>query len=857
MKTFPTAKEAFEFIKNGYSDLASEWEGVKDRDNVKEDDVRGTENRPRTAKDYRNGKDVTSEEFAETFGFRGGQFGNWVNQGEGRKDRQGMLNQAYDALMDLADIVGIPPKAVSLNGSLGIAFGARGSGKASAHYEPDTLVINLTKTRGAGVLAHEWFHALDNYFSHQRGGGVPMATGMSQLDYRKANYITYKPEPLYVHKTKQSTPITKATLERYASTSGTRGQPGGYYDPENWHLDPKHPEGVRPEVERRIAELVDALNASPMAQRAAMNDKAPEGYWSRIIERAARSFENYVISKMMERGYHNDYLANVREVADFPRSKERYPYLLPEEVKPIAEAFDNLFSTIETKETDSGVAMFSRGGEAPSTPISQVRAAITKAYGNLLSQLEKRGLVTVTQTQEQAIDAAAQARSDKTGESVESIKESLMESVNNSAAMRLWIGSRTVNDSIIPETEEYEGNITGDLAFIGGNKNVPSGSLRVAVGIATGPHQGFGITHMADNAGRDSRRMPQRETGNLAEDLMREAISVMSGVSSVHNDGDYIFVNNRLKKAIVTEFNNGVYSVTSVRPFNGNPESLWGKSEWNGRLAFPSRTAMDAAPSTQSSKETEPHLGRHGQEVISEKFNLTPKSEKSQPTVTIKKRRSIDVKRSADGHVQGFFDPQTGQSFLISDNLTEESAPGVLIHEAGIHMANDGTLDPIFSRAQSLIKMGKGNAFFDGVKQRLDSAGETGAEESAAYLVEAYEKDRVNAPKSVAKWVQDFIAAVRGWMHKNGILIKANDLTVADIAAIARANARSLASESSEGGLKFSKEAQVTSDAFRKWFGDSKVVDADGKPLVVYHGTGADFNVFDLSKFGLTDNGYG
>lgn len=31
---------------------------------------------------------------------------------------------------------------------------------------------------------------------------------------------------------------------------------------------------------------------------------------------------------------------------------------------------------------------------------------------------------------------------------------------------------------------------------------------------------------------------------------------------------------------------------------------------------------------------------------------------------------------------------------------------------------------------------------------------------------------------------------------------------------------------------------------FKAWFGDSKVVDADGKPLVVYHGTGADFSEF-------------
>lgn len=46
------------------------------------------------------------------------------------------------------------------------------------------------------------------------------------------------------------------------------------------------------------------------------------------------------------------------------------------------------------------------------------------------------------------------------------------------------------------------------------------------------------------------------------------------------------------------------------------------------------------------------------------------------------------------------------------------------------------------------------------------------------------------------------------------------------------------------------KDAQGFSEdtpAFRAWFGDSKVVDADGKPLVVYHGTSADFEAFQIS----------
>jgi N12 class adenine-specific DNA methylase len=42
--------------------------------------------------------------------------------------------------------------------------------------------------------------------------------------------------------------------------------------------------------------------------------------------------------------------------------------------------------------------------------------------------------------------------------------------------------------------------------------------------------------------------------------------------------------------------------------------------------------------------------------------------------------------------------------------------------------------------------------------------------------------------------------------------------------------------------------AQTDTPAFKKWFGDSKVVDADGKPLVVYHGTGNTFTSFNLDQ---------
>ena len=43
-------------------------------------------------------------------------------------------------------------------------------------------------------------------------------------------------------------------------------------------------------------------------------------------------------------------------------------------------------------------------------------------------------------------------------------------------------------------------------------------------------------------------------------------------------------------------------------------------------------------------------------------------------------------------------------------------------------------------------------------------------------------------------------------------------------------------------------QADTNSPEFKAWFGDSKVVDAEGKPLIVYHGTAAAFDAFDISK---------
>ncbi|MBL9001561.1 MAG: hypothetical protein JNK25_10545 [Phycisphaerae bacterium] len=57
-----------------------------------------------------------------------------------------------------------------------------------------------------------------------------------------------------------------------------------------------------------------------------------------------------------------------------------------------------------------------------------------------------------------------------------------------------------------------------------------------------------------------------------------------------------------------------------------------------------------------------------------------------------------------------------------------------------------------------------------------------------------------------------------------------------------------------EGGPRFSIAPPVESEAFKRWFGDSKVVEKDGKPLVVYHGTHSDFSTFATG--GRPSHGY-
>lgn len=58
------------------------------------------------------------------------------------------------------------------------------------------------------------------------------------------------------------------------------------------------------------------------------------------------------------------------------------------------------------------------------------------------------------------------------------------------------------------------------------------------------------------------------------------------------------------------------------------------------------------------------------------------------------------------------------------------------------------------------------------------------------------------------------------------------------------------AAAAGQADIPFSRSSQIETPEFKQWFGDSQVVDEDGEPQVVYHGTREDFSRFNLGKLG-------
>jgi hypothetical protein len=349
----------------------------------------------------------TSGDLKKMFNLRDIQYGNWVSKDP--VSAQFHTERIAEAFSDLADIIGLPEDKISLNGRLAIAFGARGKGNAGfggaalAHYEPIERVINMTKMGGGGVLAHEWFHALDNllsatmgqesnkgtYQSEKSGTTDPeinaaferlmttMKSGSeavylpvpyTEKDYRMAEYNLRDPRAGSVgEKIKGSSSVEEAfkAIDETFTSSIARYEQKFQDTGSKSYASMARKEKKNATAWRQVAAahfggnskggMIEApvtLGVSSYYKESVRMNSSSREYWSSSKEMAARAFQAYVEDTLANQGRKNDYLSSMADNSNYddPFTGIMWkPFPEGSEREAINKEMKNLFDVLKAK----------------------------------------------------------------------------------------------------------------------------------------------------------------------------------------------------------------------------------------------------------------------------------------------------------------------------------------------------------------------------------------------------------------------------------------------------------------------------------------------------------------------------
>ena len=351
------------------------------------------------------GKPITAgstQALKDLFNLRDVQSGNWVLKDQG--SAQWHVERAAEAFSDLADLVGADPKTVAMNGRMALAFGARGKGNAGfggsarAHYEAVERVINITKMKGGGTLAHEWFHALDNLLAEMHGGtsGVDVFASegaLESLPPAVADAFRSLHEAMHAGTLRASRTLNIDDRDRRLAVHNL------------------HPNNVRPGLGKNIADAGDLQSAIEVVNTAedaakdawerrrgkwtkkdsdryeswrkiaaahygpkdatevqvhsgpplssfALEARLLDGqkkkpYWSSPREMAARAFQSWAEDRLSEQGRRNDYLSAKADNRYYRSTLfgDSKPFPEGAERERINAAFDQIFASLRAEKT--------------------------------------------------------------------------------------------------------------------------------------------------------------------------------------------------------------------------------------------------------------------------------------------------------------------------------------------------------------------------------------------------------------------------------------------------------------------------------------------------------------------------
>lgn len=312
-------------------------------------------------------KTYTPEMLMDEFGFRGVEYGNWMDEASSAHHTQ-MLGLSFQ---DMAKVLGIPVEQVSFNRRLAIAFGARGGGNALAHYEPNRKVINLTKFKGGGSLAHEWFHFLDNVTRMAATGGSVQFSFMTDIEKDTEAHTGVDPQVIFAWselkksllegniRSKKSDP-EKNVYRRFNFVDNLLARMG----PQEVinYIYQNHPYNATDKWMERCANYIHFKTGTEVTYGKGQSGvlataKAMGTYWQKPIEMAARAFEAYVHDKMQEAGMRNTYLTKDQCSNEYCTAWAKAykvpssPYPIGGERKAINAAFDRLMEALRKDNT--------------------------------------------------------------------------------------------------------------------------------------------------------------------------------------------------------------------------------------------------------------------------------------------------------------------------------------------------------------------------------------------------------------------------------------------------------------------------------------------------------------------------
>lgn len=199
-------------------------------------------------------------------------------------------------------------------------------------------------------------------------------------------------------------------------------------------------------------------------------------------------------------------------------------------------------------------------------------------------------------------------------------------------------------------------------------------------------------------------------------------------------------------------------------------------------------------------------------------------------------------------------------AYIIAANIDPDRVVPVVFHEIGEHFGLERLLGPedyrkVLDKVRALHANGDRvvtEAWRYVLQHYRDDAGELElAEGGDDFVKEVIARVGEGAPAMSQDWWRELLQMVRNALRRMGFTVRftADDLTTLVRASLARVvrdarQARYVPSAADERvrSVAFSTttatagRSQVDTPAFRAWFKDSKVVDKDGKPLVVYRG---------------------